>query len=151
MPEDYDLDNDLELDEDETPDEKPSHLRKQLSEQAKARKAAEEEAAKLRKEIALRDSGLDLSNPQHKFFAEHSQAQTTEELKAEATALGFLEPPAPDVADEVVEQHAAGAALAAGADAGGQGPSVDDLAKAASSADELDRILREGGVQFVEH
>lgn len=153
MPEDYTLDEHDDLEEtEEEPEEKPSHLRKQIEAQAKKAKEAEARAANAERQLAFRDSRLDPSNKQHAYFAETYQGDSTAEaINAAAEAAGFLDPPAPDVPDEVVAQHAQGAAIAAGADAGGDAPSWEERAAQATSSDELDRILREANVEFVEN
>lgn len=64
------------------------NFRRELEERAAQ---AEQKAAELERKLAISSAGLDLSNPQHKYFAEtYNGEMSPEAVKAKAQELGFL-------------------------------------------------------------
>ncbi len=114
---DPELEDDL-LEEDEIEDTGlVKNLRKQVNEKSKAEKEALARAETAERALAFRDSGLDLDNPQHKFFADHYEGDmTADAVRSQASDLGFLAPPAPAVSDGEVAAHAEIANVVSGAD-----------------------------------
>lgn len=147
MPEDdIDLLDDLDPEPD-PPAEEPSALRRVIAKKDAEAKAERARADAAERQLAIRDSGLDLSDPKVAFFADKYDGDNTPEaVKQAALAAGFLQPPPPEVPDTEVQTHAQVETIAAGADSG-EIP-WEEKAKTARSSAELDEIMRAGGVEF---
>lgn len=78
---------DFEQEDSEKPEPK-RNFRRELEDRAAA---AEARALAAEKQLAFKASGLDLANPQHKFFADNYSGDLTEDaVKAKALELGFI-------------------------------------------------------------
>lgn len=105
-------------DHDEPEEDSPKGLRRMLEAELAARKAAEEKAAKVERELAFAKAGIDLADPKTKYFvAGYDGEIDPEKIRAAALDAGFLAPPEPQVLPEELAQHQQVAALAAGAQA----------------------------------
>jgi hypothetical protein len=126
-----DLDEDLDPEPQPEP-EQPQKLRREIAKRQRQAEEAEARAVRAERELALRDSGLDLSDPRVKFFADKYDGDpSAEAITAAATAAGFIEPPPPDVSDKEVASHAEVSAIVGGADAAGSiGPEEAAYAEA---------------------
>lgn len=148
-------DDDLDTEE---PNDLVKNLRGQLDAKSKEAKESAERAAAAEKQLAILGSGLDLDNPQHRFFAEnYSGDMTPDAIKTKATELGFIEAPKPDVDDSEVAANQAISAAAAGAEtpdvANGVGSSryEQEMAEAAAKGkDAVLDVMKQYGSPFVE-
>jgi hypothetical protein len=111
-----------DLDDDDPDDEpvirKVRSRNRQLKEQlrdAEARAASAAEADSLRRQLAFRDAGLDMTNPTVKFFAEHYDGDANPDaVKARMVEVGLAEPA---VSSTELAEHQQAARAAAGAEA----------------------------------
>lgn len=96
-------------------DEEPRGLRKQIEDQAVARKAAEAEAAALKRELAFAKAGLDLSDPKIGYFTRGYDGEPDpEKIRAAALEAGFIGSTQDAGLTTELAQHQAATNLASG-------------------------------------
>lgn len=97
-----------EIEDGETPENEKPPWRKELEKNARLGREALARADKAERALALRESGLDLTSPAGKLFADtYSGEATADAVKAKATEYGLLEAaPAEQSAEQKQEQAA---------------------------------------------
>lgn len=126
------------------------HVRDALEQTTKAKREAEQEAAQLRRELAIERSQLP-DFPGKQFFIQNYNGEPTPEaIKAAALAAGFVldapaapaEEAAPAVPAAELAQHRAVAEVAAGSSTGNEIP-LEQAILGARSAEEVMKIMAE--------
>lgn len=136
----------------------PKQLRDALDQSNRAKAAAEQEAAQLRRELAIERAQLP-NFPGKQFFLQNYNGEATPDaIKAAALAAGFqLEasapaeppaPPAPAVPPAELAQHRAVAEAAATSSAGGD-IDLGDAIRGAKNSEELRQIMEEAQAQGI--
>ena len=139
---DEDLDNDLEQQDTQTQE---SHDIRRLREKAKNADKIAAENAQLKRDLALTQSGIDLTSGVGKLFVKaYDGAPTVEAVKASAIEFGVIAPPEPVVSDEERQQlqQIAQVAVANSATSGAPSNTISPNDAAGWSMDESMRFAR---------
>lgn len=129
-------DDDVEFDDEAKPERTHAEWA-ELRRAKKARDKAEKELEAMKREMAFAKAGIDINDPQARYFVKGYEGEITPEaIRAEAVSAGFLAelpPEEPDLDAVDAQQRMAAAS-------GGIGPDQPDLAISA-----LDQAFAEGG------
>jgi hypothetical protein len=119
------------------------HVREALELQTKAKAQAEQEAAQLRRELAVERSNLPEFPGKGFFLQNYNGEPTPDAIRSAAEQAGFvLETPAAEIPAQELEAHRAVAAVSAGSTTGGDVP-LEQALLTATSPEEVLRIVNQ--------